>query len=79
MCEEMQVFDIYPIKGSCASGFKWKQELSPEDYTVSNSCEERVCVGIHGQDVLAVRIFFQGSVNPVYESKPFLLCKCAHA
>lgn len=54
------------------------QGLSPEDYTVSNTLEERVCVGIHGQDMLAVRVFFQSGVDPVHKGISLFLCKHEH-
>lgn len=50
-------------------------EVSPEDDTVSDRLEESVRVGIHGQDVLAVRVVFQRRVDPVCKGNLLFLCR----
>lgn len=55
-----------------------KRKHSPEDYTITDRREERACAVIHGQDMLAVRISFQSSVDPVHKSKSLLLCNNEH-
>lgn len=50
-------------------------EVSPEDDTVSDRLEESVRVGIHGQDVLAVRVVFQRRVDPVRKGNLLFLCR----
>ena len=56
----------------------WQEELLPKDDAIADRLEERICVGIHRQDMLAVRVFFQSCVDPVHKGISFLLCSNDH-
>lgn len=45
----------------------------PQHNAVTDSLEERICIGVHGQHMFTVRVLFQRCVDPVHESKPLLL------
>lgn len=64
--------------GGRVAGSREKQKHSPEDYTITDRREEGACAVIHGQDMLAVRISFQRSVDPVHKSESLLLCNDEH-
>lgn len=49
----------------------------PKDDAVANSAEEVVGVRVHGDDVAAVGVVFQGFVYPVHEGVLLFLCKTA--
>lgn len=52
----------------------WRSEFYlPQHNTITYSLEEIICIGIHGQHMFTVRVLFQRCVDPVHESKPFLL------
>lgn len=54
---------------------KPRRECSvPKDDAIPDSIEEIIGVWVHGDDMLAVRIIFQGFVYPVDKGILFFLC-----